>query len=58
MLSLGGELLHQAQSLLHMGLHPIDVIDGYVQAAAKVDELLEGAARCGDSKHSDMRQPD
>jgi len=40
-LSLGGELLHQAHSLLHMGLHPSDIIDGYVQAAAKVDEILE-----------------
>ena len=45
-LSLGGELLHQAHSLLHMGLHPSDIIDGYVQAAAKVDEILEGATRC------------
>jgi hypothetical protein len=41
-LSLGGELLHQAASLLHMGLHPSDVIAGYVMAAAKVDEILEG----------------
>lgn len=40
-LTLGGELLHQAASLLHMGLHPSDVIAGYVMAAAKVDEILE-----------------
>jgi T-complex protein 1 subunit theta len=42
-IALGGELLHGAEALLHTGLHPSDVIDGYIQAAAKVSEILSGA---------------
>eukprot|EP01052_Picozoa_sp_SAG31_P039167 SAG31_NODE_5376_length_2576_cov_1.998385_1_plen_220_part_00 len=39
-----GELLTQAESLLHMGLHPADILDGYVVAAAKADGLLDTLA--------------
>ena len=42
MIALGGELLQQAETLLHMGLHPSDIVDGFVQAAAKADEILAG----------------
>lgn len=41
-IALGGELLQQAETLLHMGLHPSDIVDGFVEAAAKADEILAG----------------
>ena len=41
-IALGGELLQQAETLLHMGLHPSDIVDGFVQAAAKADAILDG----------------
>ena len=37
----GGELLHRAEALLRMGLHPSDVIEGYTQASKKALEELE-----------------
>jgi T-complex protein 1 subunit theta len=40
-IALGGELLQQAETLLHMGLHPSDIVDGFVQAAAKADAILD-----------------
>ena len=36
-----GELLHRAEGLLRMGLHPRDVIEGYSQASKKALEELE-----------------
>jgi len=43
-IALGGELLNQAEALLHTGLHPSDIIAGYIQAAAKAQEILSGLA--------------
>jgi len=39
-LILAGELLKKAESLLVMGLHPSDVIQGYELAGAKAQEIL------------------
>ena len=41
---LGGELMHQAESLLKMGLHPSDILLGYEKASTKTIELLETLA--------------
>lgn len=40
--TLCGELLSQAESLVRMGLHPSDIIEGYKKAGNKSLELLEG----------------
>lgn len=40
--TLTGELLSQAESLVRMGLHPSDIIEGYKKAGAKSLELLDG----------------
>lgn len=40
--SLAGELLVQAESLIRMGLHPSEIIAGYTKAAQHASELLEG----------------
>jgi hypothetical protein len=37
----GGELLHRAEALLRMGLHPSDVIEGYTQASRRALEVLD-----------------
>merc|ERR1711939_1066341 len=42
--SLAGELLVQAESLIRMGLHPSEIIAGYTKAAQHASELLEGLA--------------
>lgn len=42
MVSLTGELLTHAESLLRMGLHISDIIIGYEKAGAKAIELLKG----------------
>ena len=47
-IALGGELLQQAETLLHMGLHPSDIVDGFVQAAAKADAILDGVREAGE----------
>lgn len=39
--TLCGELLSQAESLVRMGLHPSDIIEGYKKAGNKSLELLE-----------------
>eukprot|EP01101_Sappina_pedata_P007364 TRINITY_DN3877_c0_g1_i1.p2 TRINITY_DN3877_c0_g1~~TRINITY_DN3877_c0_g1_i1.p2 ORF type:complete len:553 (+),score=280.00 TRINITY_DN3877_c0_g1_i1:33-1661(+) len=39
---LGGELLLQAESLIRMGLHPSEIVAGYVKAGKKALEVLEG----------------
>jgi len=38
---LAGELLHQAEELLHMGLHPSEIIAGYTKAAKQALSLIE-----------------
>lgn len=40
-LSLGGELLSQAENLLRAGLHTSEVADGYLKAGEKVAYCLE-----------------
>ncbi|CAD2213330.1 T-complex protein 1 subunit theta [Angomonas deanei] len=39
--SLSGEFLSQAESLIRMGLHPSDIVEGYKKAGNKALELLE-----------------
>ena len=41
LISMAGELMTQAQSLIQMGLHPSEILIGYEKAAAKTMELLE-----------------
>lgn len=51
-LILAGELLKQAESLLIMGLHPSEVIQGYELAKAKAhDELESTLAPCIAQNH-------
>jgi T-complex protein 1 subunit theta len=40
-ITLAGELMVQAQSLLQMGLHPSEILIGYEKAAKKVHEEME-----------------
>jgi T-complex protein 1 subunit theta len=40
-LTLCGELMTQAASLINMGLHPSEIVIGYDKAAKKTMELLE-----------------
>eukprot|EP00696_Hemimastix_kukwesjijk_P000231 gnl/Hemi2/10333_TR3565_c0_g1_i1.p2 gnl/Hemi2/10333_TR3565_c0_g1~~gnl/Hemi2/10333_TR3565_c0_g1_i1.p2 ORF type:complete len:538 (-),score=214.23 gnl/Hemi2/10333_TR3565_c0_g1_i1:157-1770(-) len=40
-LALGGELMHQAEGLLRMGLHTSDIISGFLKASTKAQEILE-----------------
>ena len=40
-LTLSGELMAQAASLINMGLHPSEIVIGYDKAAKKTMELLE-----------------
>lgn len=40
-ISLAGELMQQAESLLKMGLHPSEILIGYEKGAKKCLELLE-----------------
>jgi T-complex protein 1 subunit theta len=42
-LSLAGELMVHAQSLLQMGLHPSEILIGYEKASIKAQELLDEA---------------
>ena len=41
LISMAGELMTQAQSLIQMGLHPSEILIGYEKAAKKSMELLE-----------------
>ena len=41
-ISFAGELLAQAESLINMGLHPVEILNGYEKAFIKAQELLEG----------------
>jgi T-complex protein 1 subunit theta len=41
-LVLAGQLLHQGQVLLKMGLHPSEVISGFVAAANYATTILDG----------------
>ena len=38
---LSGELLHQAEELLHMGLHPSEIIAGYSKAGKQALQIIE-----------------
>jgi len=51
--SLAGELLVQAESLIRMGLHPSEIIGGYTKAAQHAAELLEGLScyKCEDLRN-------
>jgi len=41
-IAFSGELLRKAQELIHMGVHPSDIIKGYNIAMVKAKELMEG----------------
>lgn len=40
-ISIGGELLSQAEELIHMGLHPSEIVTGYIKAGRKALEILD-----------------
>ena len=48
-----GELLKQTESLLMMGLHPSEVIQGYELARTKALEALECKGCCNLALHID-----
>jgi T-complex protein 1 subunit theta len=39
---LAGQLLANAESLLAKGLHPSEIIAGYIKAGGKAQEILNG----------------
>ena len=41
LISMAGELMTQAQSLIAMGLHPSEILIGYEKAAKKTMELMD-----------------
>jgi T-complex protein 1 subunit theta len=41
-ISIAGELLHQAEQLLKMGLHPSEILIGYEKGAKRTLEIVEG----------------
>ena len=41
-ISMAGELLGQAEGLIKMGLHPVEILNGYEKASAKAIKVLEG----------------
>ena len=41
LISMAGELMQQAQSLITMGLHPSEILIGYEKAAKKALEVLD-----------------
>ncbi len=41
---IAGELLSQAEELIHMGLHPSEIVAGYTKAGKKALEILDGNA--------------
>ena len=45
--TLAGEFLSNAESLVRMGLHPSDIIEGYKKASAHALELLD-SLKCGE----------
>jgi T-complex protein 1 subunit theta len=39
-----GELLRQAESLIRMGLHPSEIVQGYELAMQKAQDILQGSS--------------
>ncbi|XP_045802849.1 T-complex protein 1 subunit theta-like [Trifolium pratense] len=53
-ISFAGELLHGAEELIRMGLHPSEIISGYTKATAKTIEVLDTLVEEG-SDNMDVR---
>jgi T-complex protein 1 subunit theta len=53
-ISFAGELLHGAEELIRMGLHPSEIISGYTKAIAKTIEILDTLVEEG-SDQMDVR---
>ncbi|GAU30876.1 hypothetical protein TSUD_15620 [Trifolium subterraneum] len=53
-ISFAGELLHGAEELIRMGLHPSEIISGYTKAIAKTIEVLDTLVEEG-SDNMDVR---
>ncbi|KAL9269634.1 T-complex protein 1 subunit theta-like protein, partial [Drosera capensis] len=53
-ISFAGELLHGAEELIRMGLHPSEIISGYTKAVKKAIEILEELVE-KDSDKMDVR---
>lgn len=53
-ISFAGELLHGAEELIRMGLHPSEIISGYTKAIAKTMEILDELVEEG-SDNMDVR---
>ncbi|KAG7961130.1 hypothetical protein I3843_09G001500 [Carya illinoinensis] len=56
-ISFAGELLQNAEELIRMGLHPSEIISGYIKAINKTVEILEQLVEKG-SENIDVRNKD
>ncbi|XP_020105007.1 T-complex protein 1 subunit theta-like [Ananas comosus] len=56
-ISFAGELLEKAEELIRMGLHPSEIISGYIKAINKTVELLDDLVEEG-SETMDVRNKD
>jgi len=53
-ISLAGELLSQAEGLIKMGLHPVEILTGYEKASTKALQILE-SLQCYEPTGEEMR---
>jgi len=56
-ISMCGELLTQAESLIKMGLHPVEILNGYDKASARALALMEGLS-CHQPTNDELRNVD
>ncbi|KAJ8619556.1 hypothetical protein MRB53_028085 [Persea americana] len=56
-ISFAGELLHNAEELIRMGLHPSEIISGYTKSINKTVEILNELVESG-SESMDVRNKD
>ncbi|KAL2335073.1 hypothetical protein Fmac_016286 [Flemingia macrophylla] len=54
-ISFAGELLHGAEELIRMGLHPSEIISGYTKAIKKTVQILDELVENG-SENMDIRE--
>ena len=56
LISMAGELMTQAQSLIQMGLHPSEILIGYEKASAKCMELMDGIETYSSENMRDLEE--
>jgi T-complex protein 1 subunit theta len=52
-----GELLTHAEGLIKMGLHPVEILNGYEKASTKALQIMEGLT-CYEATPEDLRNPE